>query len=503
MTPEICDALRYCPSLPTPPRIAIEIVELCRDPNIDMAALARLLAQDPALASRVLRASNSVFYGQRRRCQNLRQAMLVIGLNATMTLALSFSLAATLSDRPGSTQRINFFWRRSLISASAGRLLGELVGHPDPDQLFLAGLLQDIGILALDAVMPAAYGPLLADANDHDALRASERETLGTDHGEAGAWLMGHWGLPEPLPLVATAVHDPDGIEAPEDIRSFVSCVTVAATIADLFLGADRAAGTRQVADTAARLLGLGATAIEPILSQVAESLPDIAALYDTEIISAQQSAGVIDQAREILAVRNLQLLQQIAEQQHQMQDMERATHHLRETASRDALTGLYNRRHFDEILTTEHQLATENGWPLTLGFIDLDHFKTINDTYGHLAGDAVLARVAHLLEHNLRKHDFIMRYGGDEFVALLPGTGLESACKVFERLRQALAQEAYEGTAGTTFRSTVSIGLASHMDGPRTEASALDLVRAADRALYRAKAKGRNCLGIELDEPL
>src|SRR5690606_21500073 len=113
MTPEIREALPYCPNLPRPPGIAMRIVELGRDPNVDLTALSRLLARDPALASRVLRASNSALYAQRRRSDNLRQALVVIGLNATMTLALSFSLAETITDQPATRNVNRLVWRRA------------------------------------------------------------------------------------------------------------------------------------------------------------------------------------------------------------------------------------------------------------------------------------------------------------------------------------------------------------------------------------------------------
>lgn len=498
MTPEIREALQYCPNLPSPPGIAIRIVELGRDPNVDLTALSRLLARDPALASRVLRASNSALYAQRRRSDNLRQALVVIGLNATMTLALSFSLAETLSDQPDSRNVNKLVWRRALIAATAARLLGMRLRLQELEELFLAGLLQDIGILALDAAMPESYLPLVASAKDHDDLLARERETLDADHGEAGEWLMTNWGLPKRLARVASAVHAPEHANLAGSEALFLNCVAVAGKIADLFLGEDRKAGTDQVADHAERLLGIPQADIEPLLNDVAEVLPEVAALYDTEIISARKAAGVIDQAREILAARNLHLIQEVAEQSRKVQEMERTTQHLRDSAHRDALTGLLNRGRFDEVLESEFMMATESGWPLTIGFIDLDHFKDVNDTHGHQVGDAVLSRVASILASHLRERDFIMRYGGEEFVALLPGTGIEQAKGVFERLRKAVAEEIHQGEAGARFHTTVSIGLATHMDGARRAASAVGLVRSADRALYEAKRTGRNRILVD-----
>jgi diguanylate cyclase (GGDEF)-like protein len=421
----------------------------------------------------------------------------VIGLNATMTLALSFSLAETLNDGDTSRSVVKLVWRRAMISATASRLLGERMRYPDLEELFLAALLQDLGMLALDAALPDMYRPLTSRAVDHDSLLRMEREELGADHGEAGTWLMAHWGLPERLASIASSAHDPNDARLSKEVQPLVNCISVAGKIADMFLAGDPVASTQECIAAASRQLGLGQQVIMSILEKLGEMLPEVEALYETDIMSQRMAAGVIDQAREILAARNLNLIHQVAEQQHKVQEMERTTQHLRETASRDALTGLYNRGRFDEVLAAEFQLATENGWPLTLGFIDLDHFKSVNDTHGHLAGDALLSHLAKLFEKHLREHDLVVRYGGDEFVALLPGTGLESAVKVFDRLRHSVASEEHEGSGGTKFRATVSIGLAAHMDGNRRHGSPVELVRAADRALYEAKGTGRDRIGV------
>jgi diguanylate cyclase (GGDEF)-like protein/PAS domain S-box-containing protein len=162
---------------------------------------------------------------------------------------------------------------------------------------------------------------------------------------------------------------------------------------------------------------------------------------------------------------------------------------HLRALATTDVLTGLPNRRLLFETGKRAFDLARRHGTPLSLLMLDGDKFKTINDTYGHPAGDAVLRRIAELCRTVCRTSDLPARYGGEEFVILLPMTSGEGAREVAERLRAA-AEDAVVEHDGKALRFTVSIGVAA-MDG--TSASLEMLIEGADAALYRAKESGRN----------
>jgi diguanylate cyclase (GGDEF)-like protein len=154
------------------------------------------------------------------------------------------------------------------------------------------------------------------------------------------------------------------------------------------------------------------------------------------------------------------------------------------------ALTGLYNHRHCTEEMEDEFERATRYGTPLSLLMIDLDHFKTFNDENGHLAGDAALKTVGRILSEALRAVDTLGRYGGEEFVAVLPQTGEDAARRTAERLRRIVESHDF-GAGPSPRRITASIGVACHPGcGAR---SALELLKQADLALYRAKEAGRN----------
>ncbi len=157
----------------------------------------------------------------------------------------------------------------------------------------------------------------------------------------------------------------------------------------------------------------------------------------------------------------------------------------LEELASTDGLTGLKNHRVFKELLAREFGRALRYDKPLSLILLDVDHFKTFNDTFGHPEGDAVLKRVAAILRETGRMTDFTARYGGEEFAILLPETAAEGADVIAERIRQAVERDLWEKR-----KITVSIGVSSFHDGVADGAALLD---AADKALYISKKQGRN----------
>jgi diguanylate cyclase (GGDEF)-like protein len=162
----------------------------------------------------------------------------------------------------------------------------------------------------------------------------------------------------------------------------------------------------------------------------------------------------------------------------------------LRELSTRDSLTGLLNYREFHRQLMEEAERSRRYGRPFSLLMLDIDHFKAINDTYGHLAGDKALRGLAALIRAEVRPTDIVARYGGEEFVLVLPETAGPGALTLAERLRARVAGHALAVTADHTISMTVSIGLASYPD--ETD-SVQKLVSTADRALYAAKAGGRN----------
>jgi two-component system cell cycle response regulator len=170
--------------------------------------------------------------------------------------------------------------------------------------------------------------------------------------------------------------------------------------------------------------------------------------------------------------------------------EIKKAWEKMAKMATKDELTGLYNRRYFLEIFEREMERARRYEGRLVFCMIDLDHFKKVNDTYGRLAGDMVLAEIGKILIQHLRLSDLACRYGGEEFAVLLPSTDMENAKSVCERLRKVISEHPF-AYQSSPFKVTISMGVAM-FDG-QADRSPVNLLEKADQALFQAKNAGRN----------
>jgi diguanylate cyclase len=196
--------------------------------------------------------------------------------------------------------------------------------------------------------------------------------------------------------------------------------------------------------------------------------------------------AGIVLAACAALAIRIGRLRTDLVEQR---EELKAALARIQELAIRDELTGLVNRRHMSALLEQERQRCVRSGRLFSVATIDIDHFKAVNDHYGHAVGDEVLRTFARQAPQALRGTDVLARWGGEEFVVLLPETALSAARIGVERLRGRIAATPMAHLSGGPIRVTVSAGLAEHIAGE----SVAQTVERTDRALYDAKAQGRN----------
>jgi diguanylate cyclase (GGDEF)-like protein/PAS domain S-box-containing protein len=207
-------------------------------------------------------------------------------------------------------------------------------------------------------------------------------------------------------------------------------------------------------------------------------------------VIDIECHSSVMNVGNRLLLIS---LLMDISERTRAERAVQVLQEELREQSTHDALTGLYNRHFLEEFFARELLLAERAGHPVSVIMGDLDHFKAVNDRHGHLAGDEVLRVFGNLMKHNARASDIICRYGGEEFLLVLPGMTEEGAVERAEQLRRAMAATPVSHGA-SQITVTASFGVATFPFHGRTTD---ELIAAADSALYSAKADGRNRVNL------
>jgi diguanylate cyclase (GGDEF)-like protein len=379
-------------------------------------------------------------------------------------------------------------------------LIAEALQQRQLDEFFTAGLFLEIGILhgarsdlslsAEIARMPSAH-------------RASYERACGRqDHMQIGAALARSFKLP---PEMADAVLYHHAATVPA-----TGVIARVAWVAERFAGAFEAADLQrahQEALAAASAVGITAAVAEDILSKipplVAEAgsafMRDLPAQEDIDALMQQANRRLVDMNRTY--ERLMRQLEQLVADNEQLTDkLRQANDELSKLAATDPLTGLSNRRSFVEALRRDVSRAQRTSEPLCVLILDVDHFKSINDTHGHGFGDFVLQRISDVLRSTLRTGDLPARWGGEEFVALLPASPADVGQIVAERVRAAL-----EGTPiaahGKTVRVTASFGVAAFEkdDSPDPGRALIDR---ADAALYEAKRTGRNKVVVAAPKP-
>lgn len=232
-------------------------------------------------------------------------------------------------------------------------------------------------------------------------------------------------------------------------------------------------------------------------------ALAQLFEVYQSQSAQIERLASISDGYGSLLRDNNRTLAERNKRHLRQLQKIVKISDHyqtmLRElnetlkiSASQDPLTGLPNRRLMMERLTAEVALAPRRKAEFSLALADVDHFKSVNDAFGHDGGDRVLVEISQILSENLRSYDICARWGGEEFLILLPETPGAHALEVADRIREAIDNAKMR--SGTGNNLTISMGVAQF----RTGEELLETIKRADRALYKAKNEGRNCARIE-----
>jgi PleD family two-component response regulator len=229
-----------------------------------------------------------------------------------------------------------------------------------------------------------------------------------------------------------TLHHEPERVEDPA-LRKITEVVCLAGRCADVFVDEKAAGAIADVRQFCADTYQIASADVDAMLDDICERTKEVASLFEINIASATNYEAILKKANEALVDLTLKSQQQATTLQEQNQQ-------LKEAATTDKLTGLANRARFDEFLGEQVATALAEGKPLALLLLDVDKFKSVNDTHGHQVGDQVLAALGELLRTAARAQDLAARYGGEEMALVLPGTTRATAAAIAESVRRAIA---------------------------------------------------------------
>lgn len=457
--------------LPSPSATALKLVEMAEKPDVSVKQIADLIATDPAMSARILKYANSPMVGPRQAITSVQGAVSMLGVRSVKVTALGFSLVRRGDYSKCPKFDYDLYWAHATAIATAARSILSVARPGSADEAFVAGLLARIGRLAFVTSVPEEYEEVLARLPNVmcDGIR-EEQSAFGATHAEVGAELLEKWKLPAVLVDAVRYQMNPDAAPTPE-IRQIAHAISLGRQIADI-------------------LCGVGGETSEqsteyPIpMEEIETQFRQTARLLELSLEELPDPEAIEDHAREL--ADELSLVSSV-----EGKKLEERAKELENQALTDSMTGLGNRKAFDEKLASEVERARRHKRPMALLILDLDHFKHINDSYGHPVGDEVLAATGRAIGATIRKCDFAARYGGEEFAVIAGESNLDAAMVLAERLRRVVAAITINTQQGP-ISPTISVGVCSVMeenDGLRKELRVVE----ADKQLYAAKRAGRN----------
>ncbi len=499
----ILSAIVNSDSLPSMPAVAFKVLELSRQDDVSIQDVATVIAKDPALTAKMMKVSNSSLFGMSKKVATIEQAMMILGMRTVKIMALGFSLVETFNRDTGVGFDYPKYWRRSLSTAVAARQLAGVLGDARRDEAFVGGLLCDVGMIAAEQHPQQIYRPVInAHRSDGGRIHDIEHDLLDITHAQISAMMLANWSMPETL-CQAVQAHHGEGFAALEPRTKVLAGVLWAASeISELFCGDIEPADFVGVWDRVVSLVGISSDALDEVLDALNGNVKEAAELFSIELGAAisydqirqgamAQLANLSLSAEHERAVAESRALQA----QTQVATLSEQNARLKVDAQTDGLTGIANRSSFDEHLALAIDLATEKQGDLGLILLDLDHFKQLNDTYGHQAGDETLRLVGRCLNKITDDLRFTARYGGEEFAIVATNATARELRELAEDIRKAVSRIRFQH-GNKELSVTASLG-AAHVSFAEEMIDPEEIIRRADECLYDAKQDGRNRVEI------
>jgi len=484
--------------VPTNPAIAAEILRLADEPTSSAEQFAEAIRADAALSARLLEMANAAMYAQREPVTTIRRAVTVMGLRRLRMVALGFQLVAHLDRLGGSRIDLKSFWQHSVLRACLAREIAAEVVPSHAEEAFVIGLLQDCGILLLVQVLGDDYAALYASRNlSPTAFHVGERKRFSHDHVEAIRIVADEWHLPEVIAEPLGHHHAPIALGPESTEVQRLSAVSYFVGSLPLICELAPAPSEPALQEYARAALGLEAPALRACLERAGDAYCHVAPLLAEKLPEDLDVTDLLNQANRHLShaateaqTRAEQVEAQRNRIRRQQAQLKTALGQYRERAARDPLTRLLNRGGLMEATLTCIRECRDRNLALAVYFLDLDGFKIVNDGFGHHIGDEVLRVVAGTISEAVINGGFAGRYGGEEFVAVVPAIEEDDARLRGRRLVE-LVRHTKLAVGGPPAALTCSVGAV--WGRPRTGTSPQDLFTAADELMYEAKRRGKD----------
>lgn len=485
------DAISF---LPTTAAVAMKFVDLGKDPEASPADYVKVISSDSSLSTKLLALANSSWFGVRNRVTKVQVAVNLLGLGTVRTMAISYCLTGLHSELRLKPEESRIFWAASLCKAVAAKQLAARIDPRLGEEGFAAGLFQDFALpimfsVARDKVMEV----LESTDRDLPARIAQERAAFRMDHAELARAVAIKLELPEVFVDAVALHHDRAGLNEALESKALADAVYAAGLFPHVLENWNKH-DAREVRVLLASL----PKPIEPneFLESVQKEFDQLYAYFEqgeppearlTEILEIASREVAETTARLVGTVQ--ELMTQAANTGKEMDKLLKQQGSLQEAASLDQLTGVHNRDGFRAKAEELLDAADRYNLGYAVAFIDIDHFKQVNDTHGHSAGDATLTRAASVLKSCIRQGDAIGRYGGDEFLVLLHNYSDVEVAQAIAQITQKLQAANRQAQAPDV---TLSIGIV--YIPPRSGRQPIDsLIGQADGLMYQSKRAGGN----------
>jgi HD-like signal output (HDOD) protein/GGDEF domain-containing protein len=484
---ELIEEILNCPSLPSLPAVAVKVIELTSNPRVKVTEIAEVIQNDQALAAKVLRTVNSPFYGLRERCASIHKAVVLLGLSPVKSLALGFSLVHSIGQTKDGFDYISY-WRRGMVTAVAARAFAEAAGKKCAEEAFLAGLLQDIGMIAMHRALGERYmAVLVASGTDHRKLCKCELGMLEAQHPDIGAMLAERWQLPQELVIPVKYHERPTA--APQSHVELIRFVALGNYLHDALTESDNASSLRRVYARGQEWFGFTSDQMQALVKKIADASNEMGRLFQLE------TGGSIN-AEQILASAEMRMMQMAGDPASTVHG-EIVGNVLVEAALIDPATGTVGRRGFEMAIDNGLSLSMDSGEPITLVQLAVEGMTKLGTLR---SGDAAV-RYPNTVTQLLRKHfdalgGVVCKLGGDLFAVVIFGSAMRPAAvaaeEFCESLERFLTKARERGGPDVTVSPSIGIAAQIPFEGIRY-AGRNELVLAAVDAMRQARASGKS----------